>query len=143
MLNDRGKQPENSHDDEAGTENQRAVRKIEPRMQTSPLEVSVELSDSEPKPDQSKSGPNPRHQRTLCRLAVAFPREFVGKVRGKRPVTHRLTPQLARRTACLSEPEQPSGLVMGITAPSGPFTALHFDYCRAMAMRTASSTETR
>ena len=32
---------------------------------------------------------------------------------------------------------------MGIGAPSGPITAPHFDYCRAMAMRTASSTETR
>ncbi len=143
MLNNCGEQPENSHDNEAGTENQRAVRKIEPCMQTCPLEVSVELSDSEAKPDQRESGPNPRHQRTLCGLAVAFPREFVGKVGGKRLVAHLLSPRLARHTASLSEPEQHSGLVMGITAPSGPITAPHFDYCRAMAMRRASSTETR
>ncbi len=106
MLNNCGKQPENSHDDEAGAENQRAVREIEPCMQTSPLEVSVELSDSEPKPDQRESGSNPRHQRTLCRLAVAFLREFVGKVGGKRLVAHRLFSRLARCTASLSELEQ-------------------------------------
>src|SRR3954454_24247676 len=111
MPNDRGEQPENSHDNEAGTENQRAVRKIEACMQTCPLEVSVDLSDSEPKPDQRESGPNPRHQRTLCGLTVAFPREFVRKVGGKRLVAHRRSTRLARRSASLSELEQHSGLV--------------------------------
>ena len=57
MLNNCGEQPENSHDNEAGPENQRAVRKIEPCMQTCRLEVSVELSDSEPKPNQREGGP--------------------------------------------------------------------------------------
>ena len=111
MLNDRGEQPENSHHNEAGTENQRAVRKIEPRMQTCPLEVGVDPSDTEPKPDQRESGPNPRHQRTLCRLAIAFPRELVGNVVGKRLVAHRLFPWLARRTTS-----------------SSPILAQYFDY---------------
>src|SRR5262249_7885310 len=111
MLNDRGEQPENSHDDEAGTENQRAMRKIEPRMQTCPLEVGVDLSDTEPKLDQRESGPDPRHQRTFCRLAIAFPRELVGKVVGKLLVAHRLFPWLARRTTS-----------------SSPILAQYFDY---------------
>ena len=106
MLNNCGEQPENSHDNEAGTENQRAVREIEPCMQTSSLEVGVELSDSESKPDQRESGPNSRHQRTSCRFAVAFPREFVGKVGGKWLVAHQLFPRLARCAASLSNLEQ-------------------------------------
>src|SRR4051812_12944836 len=112
MLNKCGEQPENAHDNEAGTENQRAVGEIEPSMQTSPPEVSVELSDSEPKPDQRESGPDPRHQRTFCGLAVAFLREFVGKIGGKRLVAHRRSPWLARRSTSLNEPQQHSGWVM-------------------------------
>jgi hypothetical protein len=51
VLNNCGEQAENSHDNEAGTENQRAVREIEPSMETGSLEISVELPDTEPKPD--------------------------------------------------------------------------------------------
>ena len=78
MLNDRGEQPENSQNDEAGTKNQRAVRKVEPCVHTRSLEVSVELSDAEPKPNQREGRPDPSHQSTFCGLAVTFPREFVG-----------------------------------------------------------------
>src|SRR3954451_6148825 len=76
VLHNCGEQPENSHNNETGTEYQCAVWKIEPCMQACSLEVSIELSDSEPKPDQREGSPNPRHQRALCSLAVALPCEL-------------------------------------------------------------------
>jgi hypothetical protein len=51
VLNDRGEQTENTHDNKARTKNQRAVRDIELRMQTTPMKVLVELPDPEPKPN--------------------------------------------------------------------------------------------
>src|SRR6185312_6556516 len=113
MLNDSGEQPENSHNNEAGSKNQGAVRKIEPCVQICLVKVSVELSDSESKPDKREGCTNPRHQRALRGLAVAFPREFVGQAGANRLVAHQQSPRFTRRGASSCEPGKRSGLVDG------------------------------
>ena len=92
-------------------------------MQTRPLEVSLKFSDSESKSDQGEGGPNPRHQRPLCGLAIAFPREFVGNIGGERPVAHQRCPRLARRGVALDEPRERLILLMGTASMSGPITS--------------------
>src|SRR4051794_20931520 len=101
MLNDRGEQTENTQGNEAGTKDQCTMRQIEPCMQASPLKVSIELPDPEPKSDQRERGPDPRHQRAFRRLAIAFPGEFVGNIGGDRLVAHRRCPWLARGSRSL------------------------------------------